>query len=77
MSSHVAECRSFLVNQLEKGVSLKLLDGSIRAGYVYAVDPQVPCALLLIKVRDDVKLNYFALSVVFKGCKGIKSNLGH
>lgn len=47
---HVDECLLILKNRLEKGISVKLLDGSIRTGYVYAVDPQVPCALILVKV---------------------------
>ncbi len=49
--SHREACWSLLKRRLEMGVSLKLLDGSVRAGFVYAVDPQVPCALILVKVN--------------------------
>ncbi len=40
------------------GVSVKLLDGSVRAGFVYAVDPQVPCALILVKVIVLVNVGF-------------------
>jgi hypothetical protein len=49
--SHREACWSMLKGRLEMGVSVKLLDGSVRAGFVYAVDPQVPCALILVKVK--------------------------
>ena len=59
----IPECWSVLTNRLEKGVSVKLLDGSLRTGFVYAVDPQVPCALVLVKVRKTLGNMQTSLSV--------------
>ena len=42
---------------------MKLLDGSLRTGFVYAVDPQVPCALVLVKVRKTLGNMQTSLSV--------------